>query len=183
MKIVLASSSPRRKELLSKITTEFEIIPSNEEERPLSTNPTDVVQELAYVKAHSVYLQHPDALVIGCDTVVDLDGAILGKPHDDSHAKQMLNALSGRTHFVHTGVCIIYNGQTFKFCDSTSVTFKQLTNDQINHYVNSGLARDKAGAYGIQECGFVTSYDGSYDNVVGLPTERVKIILDTLMKG
>ena len=183
MKIVLASSSPRRRELLSKITANFEVIPSNVEEHPTATIPTDVVQELACVKAQSVSALHPNDLVIGCDTVVDLDGQIFGKPHTHAHAKQMLHALSGRTHFVHTGVCIIFNGQSFTFCDSTSVTFKALTDAEIDNYVNCGLAMDKAGAYGIQECGFVTSYNGSYDNVVGLPTERVKAILDTLMKG
>lgn len=179
----MASSSPRRRELLSKITTEFEIIPSTEEECPTATLPTDVVQELATVKATSVHKRNPDALVIGCDTVVDLNGEIMGKPRSPQHAKQMLRALSGRDHFVHTGVCIIYGQQVFRFCDSTKVTFRALTNAEIDNYVNCGLAMDKAGAYGIQECGFVASFDGSYDNVVGLPTERVKTILDTLTKG
>ena len=183
MRIVLASSSPRRRELLSKITTDFQIIPSDVEERPTATLPTDVVQELAYVKAVSVHAQNPDALVIGCDTVVDLDGEIMGKPRSPVHAKQMLHALSNRTHFVHTGACIIYKTQVFRFCDSTSVTFRPLTDAEIDNYVNSGLAQDKAGAYGIQECGFVQSYDGSYDNVVGFPTERIAVILDKLMKG
>ena len=183
MRLVLASSSPRRRELLSKITTDFEIIPSAVEENPTATIPTDVVQELASLKAHSVHASNPDALVIGCDTVVDLCGQILGKPHTLVHAKQMLHALSGRTHFVHTGVCIIYQGQVFTFCDSTAVTFRQLADTEIDSYVDSGLAMDKAGAYGIQECGFVESYDGSYDNVVGFPTDRVCTILDTLMKG
>ena len=179
----MASNSPRRKELLSKITANFEIIPSMEEERSDSTIPTDVVQDLAYLKATSVHASNPDALVIGCDTVVDLDGLILGKPHSPEHAKQMLHALSGRTHFVHTGACIIYKNQIYKFCDSTSVTFRQLTDIEIDSYVDCGLAMDKAGAYGIQECGFVNTYSGSYDNVVGFPTERISVILDTLMKG
>lgn len=183
MRIVLASSSPRRRELLSKITTDFEIIPSAEEERPLSTHPTDVVQELASLKAVSVQARNPDAIVIGADTVVDLDGEIMGKPHSDRHAKEMLHALSGRSHYVHTGVCILYREHTFTFCDSTLVNFRHVTDAEIDAYVDSGLARDKAGAYGIQECGFVESYVGSYDNVVGFPTESVKDVLDTLMKG
>lgn len=179
----MASNSPRRKELLAKIVPDFEVIPSTEPEQSSATEPTAFVKELAFHKAMSVQATNRDALVIGCDTVVDLDGQILGKPSTPDHAKQMLRALSGRTHLVHTGTFIIYQTQTFMFCESTSVTFKQLTDGEIDAYVESGAAMDKAGAYGIQECGFVRSYDGSYDNVVGFPTERVKDVLDKIIKG
>ncbi len=179
----MASNSPRRKELLAKIVPDFEVIPSTEPEQSSATDPTAFVKELAFHKAMSVHAKNRDALVIGCDTVVDLDGHILGKPSSPDHAKQMLRALSGRTHKVHTGTFIIYKTQTFLFCETTSVTFKQLSDAEIDAYVESGAAMDKAGAYGIQECGFVESYDGSYDNVVGFSTERVKNVLDTLIKG
>ena len=179
----MASNSPRRKELLAKIIKDFEIIPSTEEEQSSATDPTAYVKELAFHKAMSVRASNLDALVIGCDTVVDLDGEILGKPKTPEHAKEMLHALSGRTHYVHTGVFIAYKLKMYTFCESTAVTFKQLTDAEIDAYVNSGAAMDKAGAYGIQECGFVTHYDGSYDNVAGFPTERIRNILDTLMKG
>ncbi|MCM1289818.1 MAG: Maf family protein [Corallococcus sp.] len=183
MKIILASNSPRRKELLSKIVPAFDIIPSDEPEVSSATEPTAFVKELAFHKAMSVHAQNRDALVIGCDTVVDLDGQILGKPSTPECAKQMLHALSGRTHFVHTGTFIIYKTQMYSFCESTAVTFRTLTESEIDVYVSGGAAMDKAGAYGIQECGFVESYDGSYDNVVGFPTERIEEILNTLIKG
>lgn len=183
MRIVLASNSPRRKELLAKIVPDFEVIPSTDPEQSTATDPTAFVKELAFHKAMSVHASNRDALVIGCDTVVDLDGQILGKPSSPEHAKQMLRALSGRTHKVHTGAFVIYNTRMFLFCESTSVTFRHLSDAEIDAYVNSGAAMDKAGAYGIQECDFVQSYSGSYDNVVGFPTERIKDVLDTIIKG
>lgn len=177
MRIVLASKSPRRRELLSKLVEDFEVIPCDDPEESPATDPCAYVKELAFHKAMRVHNAHPDALIIGCDTVVELDGRILGKPKDAEDAANMLHALSGRTHYVHTGLFVIYRIQMFTLCESTAVTFRELTDEEIADYVASGAPMDKAGAYGIQECGFVESYDGSYDNVVGFPTERMERIL------
>lgn len=183
MKLILASSSPRRKELLQKLSYPFEIIPSNCEEITTATKPTDVVQQLATLKAQEVFSRHPDAVVIGCDTVVDFNGEIMGKPHDHADAVRMLNALSGNTHFVHTGVCILSPVGKWLFCDSTEVHFRKLSDGEIRRYVDNGEADGKAGAYGIQDdsC-FASSYDGDFDNVVGLPVYRVREILDKIYK-
>lgn len=184
MKLILASSSPRRKELLSKLEYPFEIVPSNCEEISFATKPTDVVQELASQKASEVFSQYPDCVVLGCDTVVDFNGEIMGKPTDRADARRMLHALSGNTHFVHTGVCLLSKVGVWLFCDSTSVTFRNLSDEEIDRYVDSGEADGKAGAYGIQDDShFAASYTGDFDNVVGLPTYRVKEILDKIYKG
>ncbi len=177
MRIILASNSPRRKELLSKLVDDFEVIPSNSPEVSSATDPCAYVKELAFHKAMYVHTDNRDALVIGCDTVVDLDGRILGKPKDKEDATRMLRLLSGRTHYVHTGMFVIYRVRMFLICESTAVTFRNLTDKEIADYVDSGAPMDKAGAYGIQECDFVESYEGSYDNVVGFPTERAEKIL------
>lgn len=183
MKIILASNSPRRRELLSKITENFSVIPSRLGEHSDAQKPEEVVMDLATQKAQSVYEAHPDALVIGCDTVVDLNGKILGKPSDYADATKMLQALSDCTHFVHTGVCVLCSDFKKVFCDTTAVKFRKLSSEEIDGYVKSGAPMDKAGAYGIQECGFVESYDGSYDNVVGLPTEKLFEILNCFLLG
>ena len=183
MKLILASSSPRRKELLSKLGYPFEIIPSNCEEKTSATEPRDIVVELAKLKASEVYKLHPDSVVIGCDTVVDFGGVVMGKPQDRTDACRMLRALSGNTHFVHTGVCVLSPQGKWSFCDSTEVHFRKLTDDEIQAYVDSGQADGKAGAYGIQDDShFAASYTGDFDNVVGLPTYRVKVILDEIYK-
>ena len=183
MKLILASNSPRRRELLSKLDYPFEIIPSNCEENTTSVNPTDIVQDLATLKAREVYSTHPDCVVIGCDTVVDFNGEIMGKPKDHKDAYRMIHALSGNTHYVHTGVCILSPVGSWLFCDSTKVVFRNLSEKEINDYIDAGLADGKAGAYGIQDdsC-FAERYEGDFDNVVGLPTYRVKVILDKIYK-
>lgn len=183
MRIILASNSPRRKELLAKLVKNFEVIPATSPEVSTTTDPVGCVKELAFHKAMEVHGQNRDALVIGCDTVVDCDGEILGKPHSSGEAMEMLSALNGRTHFVHTGVFMIYGRQMWLFCESTAVTFRNVPYEELDRYVQSGAPMDKAGAYGIQECGFVEKYEGSYDNVVGFPTERVAEILEKLDKG
>lgn len=177
MRVVLASNSPRRKELLAEILPEFEIIPSFAPEISNAVLPEEVVVELAEHKARDVWNFNREALVIGCDTVVDLDGKVLGKPANAADACRMLNGLSGKTHFVHTGVCVIFGEDKRVFCETTSVTFRNLTQKEILDYVSGGAPMDKAGAYGIQECGFVSEFSGSYNNVVGLPTERLKKVL------
>ena len=183
MKLILASNSPRRRELLSKLGYPFEIIPSNCEEITTCVTPTDIVQELAQLKAHEVYASHRDSVVIGCDTVVDFNGEILGKPKDFSDASRMLHGLSGNTHYVHTGVCILSPVGSWLFCDSTKVVFRSLTDAEIDAYIAGGQAYGKAGAYGIQDDShFAASYEGDFDNVVGLPTYRVQQILSEIYK-
>ena len=183
MKLILASNSPRRRELLSKLDYPFEIVPSNCEEITTSVKPTDIVQDLAQLKASEVFASHPDSVVIGCDTVVDFDGAVMGKPKDANDAKRMLKALSGNEHYVHTGVCILSPVGSWLFCDSTKVVFRNLSEQEIADYIGKGDADGKAGAYGIQDdsC-FAARYEGDFDNVVGLPTYRVSKILDTIYK-
>ena len=183
MKLILASNSPRRRELLSKLGYPFEIIPSNCEEVTASTKPTDIVQDLAKLKAREVFNLHPDCVVLGCDTVVDFNGEIMGKPKSHADASRMLHALSGNTHYVHTGVCILSPEGEFLFCDSTKVVFRKLSEKEIRDYIDSGEADGKAGAYGIQDDSrFVASFEGDYDNVVGMPTYRVQQILSEIYK-
>ena len=184
MKLILASNSPRRRELLSKLPYPFEIIPSGVEENSTATKPTDLVQELATLKATDVFAKHPDCVVLGCDTVVDFNGEVMGKPHDHADALRMLHALSGKTHYVHTGVCILSPVGKWLFCDSTEVNFRNLSEKEIVDYVNNGEADGKAGAYGIQDDSkFASSFKGDFDNVVGLLVYRVKEILDKIYKG
>ena len=169
--------------MLSKLNYPFEIVPSNCEEITTSVNPTDIVQDLAKMKASEVFASHSDCVVIGCDTVVDFNGVIFGKPTSHADAKRMLNALSGNTHYVHTGVCVLSPVGSWLFCDSTQVVFRELSQEEIDNYVESGQADGKAGAYGIQdESCFAARYQGDFDNVVGLPTYRVKEILDKIYK-
>ena len=180
MELILASNSPRRKELLSKLNYTFAIIPSVGEEVSTAKLPVDIAKELANRKALEVFKAYPDAVVIGCDTVVELDGQLLGKPKSVADAKQMLTALSGKTHLVHTGVCIVHKMGIWLFADTTEVVFSDLSAQQIDDYIATGSPMDKAGAYGIQDSGFVSRIVGSYDNVVGFPTERVAVILQTI---
>lgn len=182
MKIILASNSPRRRELLSKLNYDFDVIPSDCDEVTTACDPVDMVKELAIHKALDVYKQHPDSLVIGCDTVVELDGQVLGKPKNYDEAVLMLSALSGRTHKVHTGVCVMSKRFIHVFADTSLVTFYELTNESIVKYVDTGSPYDKAGAYGIQDSGFVKEIVGSYDNVMGLPTEALSNLFKRILR-
>lgn len=178
MKVILASQSPRRKELLAKIVSNFLVVPSSCAEISTQSDPKLYVCELATQKATDVWQRNTDALVIGSDTVVELNGVILGKPKNEANATEMLRNLSGKTHNVHTGVCILCGKNKHVFVQTTSVTFRKLSEEEISQYVQSGAPLDKAGAYGIQDCGFVESFVGSYDNVVGFPTEQVAKIIE-----
>lgn len=182
MKLILASNSPRRRELLSQLNYPFEAISPDCDEQDDATTPENLVKDLAFRKAMTVHVDHRDDAIIGCDTVVDLDGEVLGKPKDRQDAVNMLTRLSGRTHKVHTGLFVICGVRMWLLCETTSVTFRPLTTDEITAYVNSGSPMDKAGAYGIQDTDFVTNIDGSYNNVMGLPTERLKKILESVMR-
>ena len=173
MEYILASASPRRRQLLAQIT-EFEVEPSSFEERAVGLSARETALAFARGKALDVFLKHPDCLVLGADTVVCLNGEIFGKPKDAEDAKRMLRLLSGKTHSVFTGVCLMREGAAAEGADETKVSFLQLNDEAIEAYVASGLPFGKAGAYGIQDGGLVEKIEGSYSNVVGLPVELTK---------
>ena len=172
MKIVLASSSPRRKELLQTAGIDFEIDVEGVDEVPQGNTPEEKVCSIAAQKCRPVAARRPGDCVIGADTVVSIDGDILGKPHDRDEAVGMLHRLE---HTVYTGVCISAHGQETVFSEATKVKFFDLTDKEIADYVLSGEPMDKAGAYGIQGlgCTLVEGIGGDYFNVVGLPVARV----------
>ena len=177
MKIVLASASPRRQELLKLIFEDFEVRPSNADETPPpNVNAEDIPRYLACVKADSIgALCGKDTLVIGCDTAVIVDGEVLGKPLNKDDAYRMLKMLSGREHKVITGCCIVFKEKRTCFSEETRVTFYELSDSDINSYISTGEPFDKAGAYGIQGYGalLVKGIDGDFFNVVGLPVSRL----------
>lgn len=183
MRYVLASASPRRSELLKQILPEFEVIPATGEEKVnLSLFPEDVACGLAEHKCDEVFESNPDALVIGCDTVVVFGGKILGKPRDEEDAVQTLTMLSGKTHYVITGVCVRVRDRKLVRHEKTEVRFNMLSPEFIRAYVDGGSPLDKAGSYGIQDEGIVKEYFGSYTNVVGLPVNLMKNTLDEILK-
>ena len=175
-KLILASQSPRRRELLTLAGLEFDCIPSHAEERiPEGIAAKDVPAFLAECKARDILRSHPGNVVLGSDTIVVCDDEILGKPSDEEEAYQMLSELSGRTHKVYTGVAIL-SGETRKiFTTETSVEFYPLTEKEIRDYIKTGEPMDKAGAYGIQGRGalLVKKIDGDYYTVMGLPIAEV----------
>ena len=175
MRIILASASPRRKELLKEIVGGFEVIPSRGEERAdLSLPPEEIVRRLAKQKAESVFAGNADALVIGADTIVYFEGKVLGKPKYEEDAARMLRALSGRGHEVYTGYCLLSAGKELCGAVCSRVLFRHLTEEYIRRYVAGGSPLDKAGSYGIQdEDGPVLSFEGSYTNIIGLPVEEI----------
>lgn len=183
MKVVLASKSPRRRDILEVYSKErgfsFDIITRPTDENIGEVHPKEGVVILAIRKGEAVANEYPDALVISSDTLVELDGVPLGKPTDKDDAKKMLRALSDRAHNVHTGIAIHYNGRIFSGVASTSVIFKELSDFEIEEYVNSGEPMDKAGAYGIQGGAgkFVLRYDGEFDTVVGFNMTLLRKLL------
>jgi septum formation protein len=173
--LILASSSPRRKELLENIHLTFEVTSSDVDESfSEGMSPEEVVKLLAERKAKAVAANNPTAFVLGADTIVVLEGNVLGKPIDEEEAAVMLRKLSGKTHEVYTGVAIVSPNDAFSFYEKTTVTFWELTETEINMYVSSGEPLDKAGAYGIQQLGsfLVKEIQGDYFSVVGLPISR-----------
>jgi len=199
MKIILASASPRRRELLTQIGLEFEVRVSNVDETVKASTPGKVVEKIAQKKAHAVFdeiqvegiranlangerIPREDYLIIAADTVVAFEDEILGKPCTSDHAGAMINGLSGKTHQVYTGVAVIYYPGDYSasvecksFYEKTDVTFYDMEQEEIDEYVATGDCMDKAGAYGIQ--GFFARYvkgiQGDYNNVVGLPVGRL----------
>ena len=183
MTIILASASPRRRELLSQVVNKFEVIPATREERVnLSLFPEDIVKALAEAKCDEVFSAHTDALVIGCDTVVVYGNSILGKPKDREDAVRTLKMLSGKMHYVLTGVCVRYGDKKLCRYDRTEVRFNTLSDEFIQKYVDGGSPMDKAGSYGIQDEGVVREHFGSYTNVVGMPVGLVRRMIEEVLK-
>ena len=181
MNIILASQSPRRKELLERMgLSGFEIIPAQGDEIcPPGCTPAELVEELSRCKCAEVAVSRPDALVIAADTVVAVDGQILGKPHSREQAGQMLRLLSDREHRVYTGLTVSYAGETVTEHEVTSVRFRPLSEMDISRYIATGEPMDKAGAYGVQGygCVLVEGIFGDYYNVMGLPVCRLARLL------
>ena len=171
-RFILASASPRRKQLLKQAGYAFEIVVSDADESlPAGITPEKAVRRNAARKAQAVAETNPGAVVLGCDTVVAIDGEILGKPQDEAEAKAMLRRLSGNTHTVYSGVCITDGKKETVFAVATDVTFYALSDRTIDAYAATKEPMDKAGAYGIQGlgCVLVKEISGDYSNVVGLP--------------
>ena len=175
--LILASGSPRRRELLELTGRPYQCIPSEAEEGvPEGTEPQDVPEFLAVKKAEAVLETHPQDIVIGADTIVELDGQILGKPSTPEEAVQMLRQLSGNTHMVYTGVAILSAERREHFTTVTKVEFYNLTEEEIQAYVATGEPMDKAGGYGIQGKGalVVKRIHGDFYTVMGLPIGEVE---------
>lgn len=182
-KIILASASPRRQELIGRLIPDFKVMTDDSpEEVIMGEKPEETVKRLAKQKAENVAKEiTDDAVVIAADTMVALDGQVLGKPCDEKEAYNMLKMLSGNTHQVYTGVAVIdtKSGRIINEYETTGVKFRTLLDDEIKAYIKSGEPMDKAGAYGIQELGalFIQGIEGDYFNVVGLPLCRLGRIL------
>lgn len=183
--IILASQSPRRKELLEKTGCSFIIEAADIDETIDQSKPlTDEILRLSRSKAAHILQRHPDSLVIGSDTIVTIDGNVLGKPADKNDAMEMLRSLSGRTHQVITGLCILSSQKEYLFVSVNDVSFAVLTEDEIEKYVNTGEPMDKAGAYAIQGIAsrYITGINGDYYAIMGLPLcavyEELKNISD-----
>ena len=179
-RIILASRSPRRSELLRAAGILFEVVFAEVDEAPrVGESPEDYVERLALEKAQAVATLEPDSYVLGADTSVVVDGRILGKPQDDAEAGAMLRSLQGRAHEVFTGVALIGPRATRSAVDRTTVWFERMTDADIRWYVESGEPKDRAGAYAIQGLAsrFVSRIEGSYTNVVGLPIPMVMGLL------
>ncbi len=194
MKYILASGSPRRIELFKNIVEDFEVIPSNADEcidnffdkkiqsEVLVKRPFDVSIAIASAKAEDIAEKYPDSLILGADTGVFLDGEMIGKPHSEEEAVEMLKKLSGRAHKVITGFCVVLNGKKYVGYDETTVLFEELSDELISEYIASGLYKGKAGAYGIQD-GYplVKEIVGDYYNVMGFPTEKIRLLIDKVI--
>ena len=182
MNIILASASPRRKEILENTNIKFDIISSSIEELVLDgESPCQMVMRLAFEKGIDIASKHKSDLVISADTIVVLDDNVLGKPKDEEEARQMISNLSGRTHQVITGISLINLENNKKIIDYvvSNVKFKKLSKDDINDYIKTKESLDKAGAYGIQGYGalLVEEIQGDYFNIVGLPISKLSDLL------
>lgn len=181
-KVILASQSPRRKELFSTLSMPFDIVTSDVEETSVqATTPEMYVKEVALLKTRDIAQKHMDSLVIGADTIVVFEGKLLHKPKNEEEAFAHLRALSSNVHTVMTAVAIIFNGEEHVFVEKTKVYFKDIPQNLMQAYIASGDCYDKAGGYGIQTGGalFVEKIEGDYNNVVGLPLAS---LVENLMK-
>lgn len=181
-KIILASGSPRRKEILKNLDIDFSVLKSNIEEEIYNyIDPIDMVLSLAYLKADDIVNQVKKGIIISADTIVVIDGEILGKPKDKLDAFNMLKKLNGRKHKVITGVCLIDVEDNSRVVDyeETIVEFRKIDDSIINSYIDTGEPMDKAGSYGIQGYGalLVKEINGCYQNVVGLPISKLGLLL------
>jgi len=187
MEYILASASPRRIELFKEISKNFTVLPADVDESIeklfdkkeldslLNSSPQSIVMELAKIKAMAIASNHPNSLVVGADTGVFLDGKMLGKPVDKEDGIRLLKMLSGKTHHVITGFCIMYKDKIITDFENTIVVFENLDDFAIDRYIKSGQYIGKAGAYGIQDgYGLVKEYIGDLNNVIGFPTEKIK---------
>lgn len=180
MSIILASASPRRRELLEMMGLEFEIVPADKEPEVSGLAPGETVAAIALGKALAVAEDRPqDDLIIAADTLVCLGETLLGKPSDEKEAFEMLRKLSGKEHQVYTGVAVSRNGKSKAYFEMTSVRFCEMTDEDIYAYIETKEPMDKAGAYGIQGKGavFIESINGDYFNVMGLPLHKLGIML------
>jgi septum formation protein len=187
LRLILASNSPRRKELLGHTGVKFEVMASTYHENDRWENPEKTVEMLAFKKGEEVFhKQLGDVLVISADTIVVLDGEIFNKPDNREHARQMLSRLSGRQHQVMTSVAFFYRNNNIshqkKITIKTSVKFKSISSHLLDLYLATGEGDDKAGSYGIQAKGllFVDTIEGSYANVVGFPLSDIVLVLDQI---
>ncbi|SEB91723.1 Maf family protein [Terriglobus roseus] len=181
--VILASQSPRRRELLAQIGVDFRVVTADIDETPLpGEDHRAYTLRLADDKARAILVQHPDSIVIGADTTVEVDGDLLGKPRDAADAARMLRLLSGRAHQVTTGIAVLTNDQTHIAAETTNVFFSAMTDDEIAAYVATGEPMDKAGAYGIQgrAAEWIPRIEGDYNNVVGLPLAKLASLLKLL---
>ena len=184
--LLLASSSPRRSELLQKAGYDFKVVPANVKEIvPPGTTPLKIVEILATAKAEAVAKNNPDDTVLAADTLVVFKSRVLGKPKNEEEAKSMLKLLSANVHQVYTGYCIIKGNKLFRGHECTSVEFYSLKPEEIDAYVKTGKPLDKAGAYGIQGRGalFIKRINGDFYNVMGLPIGKIHRILKDLQNS
>lgn len=177
--IILASASPRRREILELAGIPFTVCAAADENAPAGLSPAEYTKALAKSKCEAVFRQHPDRVVLGADTVVVLGDTILGKPHDENEAVEMLLSLSGRSHQVMTGVWVCSPMRCDGFTDIATVHFYPITREEAEEYVRTGEPMDKAGAYGIQGYGmrFVSGIEGDFYTVMGLPGGKVRRFL------
>lgn len=174
-KIILASGSPRRRELLEQAGIPFEVIVSDAEEIITRSEPGEIVKELSFCKANVVAKRYPGRLVLGADTIVVQDGRVLGKPKDEKDAKRMLMGLQGRVHEVYTGVTLIKGTRSDSFYEAAQVKVYPMSEEEIENYIRTKEPMDKAGAYGIQGkfAVYIERISGEYNTIVGLPIARL----------
>lgn len=175
--LILASQSPRRRELIKKITNDFVVMPANIDESDLHIPACDLPGELSKEKAYAIYSKYPNDTILSCDTVVVLEGKVLGKPKTKEEAAEMLRSLSGKKHVVISGYTFISKNKEVTRTVRTYVYFNKLSEQLIQDYIKTGSPMDKAGAYGIQDSEFnlVSHIEGDFDNVIGLPVEDIRL--------